>query len=46
MKPDEHNWTFAEYRNCEDCIPRHHWYTHVVKMRRRLREALESEGIL
>ncbi len=31
---------------CEDCIPRHHWYSHVVKVRRLLREALESEGIL
>ena len=31
---------------CETCVPLHHWHSHVVKTRKKLREILESEGIL
>jgi hypothetical protein len=29
-----------------DCLPRHHFFEHVVKARKRLRDVLRSEGIL
>ena len=30
----------------DDCLPRHHFFEHVVRPRKKMRSALEAEGIL